>query len=55
MKIITKSVRLPAEVWEEISVYHHTNRIKSEAEAIRRVINAGLERIGTAREQGNVL
>ena len=51
MKVITKSVRLPAEVWEAISDYHHTNRIKSEAEAIRRVVKAGLERIA-ANDRG---
>jgi hypothetical protein len=49
MKVITKSIRLPAEVWEAISEYRHANRIKSEAEAIRLVVKTGLERVGNDR------
>lgn len=51
MSIVTKSIRLPAEVWNAIDEYRHAWRIKTEAEAIRRVIQAGLK-AGAAADRG---
>lgn len=38
-----KSVSLPASLWERLSEFRHENRIGSEAEAIRRIVLAGLD------------
>ena len=39
---VRKSVSLPAELWSQIDGYRFGNRITTEAEAIRRLIEAGL-------------
>jgi metal-responsive CopG/Arc/MetJ family transcriptional regulator len=38
-----KSVTLPDSLWDEIADYRHNQRISSEAEALRRIIRAGLD------------
>ena len=38
-----KSVTLPDRLWAEISEFRHRNRIASEAEAVRRLLQAGLD------------
>jgi len=38
-----KSITLPLSLWERISIYRHANRISSEADAVRRVLQAGLD------------
>ena len=40
---IRKTVSLPTSVWKQIEDYQFGNRIKREAEAIRRLIELGLE------------
>ena len=49
MSVITKSVRLPAEVWEAIGDYRHIARIKAESQAVRLVIQAGLKALAADR------
>jgi hypothetical protein len=44
---VKKLVPLTAEMAEAIRAYRHQQRISSENEAIRRLIEAGLEAIGT--------
>lgn len=41
---ITKSVRLPKSMWGDIATYRFENRITTEAEALRRIIQAVLKR-----------
>jgi hypothetical protein len=41
--VARKSVSLPLPLWERLSEYRHENRIGSEAEAIRRIVLAGLD------------
>ncbi len=38
-KSITKSISLPVEMWAGISDYRYANRIPTEAEAIRRLLD----------------
>jgi len=38
-----KSITLPLSLWERISIYRHANRISTEADAVRRVLQAGLD------------
>lgn len=38
-----KSVSLPAELWGHVDAYRFGNRITTESEAIRRLIELGLE------------
>ena len=40
--VTRKSVALPTALWEAVSEYRFTARIKSETEAVRRLIEAGL-------------
>ena len=49
MSIVTKSVRLPAEVWNAIDEYRHAARIKAESQAVRLVIQAGLKALAADR------
>ena len=42
-KPVRKVVALTPEQWERVEDYRFANRIASEAEAIRRLIEAGLE------------
>jgi hypothetical protein len=42
-EIIGKTVRLPAHIWAKIDDYRFSNRINKETEAIRRLIERGLE------------
>jgi metal-responsive CopG/Arc/MetJ family transcriptional regulator len=37
-----KTISIPESLWEEISEYRHNERIGSEAEAIRRLLQSGL-------------
>ena len=41
--IIGKTVRLHISMWDAISEYRHVNRIPTVAEALRKLIEAGLE------------
>lgn len=49
-----KTVTLPAVMWGAVEAYRHDNRIKSEAKAIERLIQLGLDAEGKrmAREAG---
>ncbi len=38
-----KSITLPLSLWERISIYRHANRINAEADAVRRLLQAGLD------------
>ena len=40
--VTRKSVTLPTALWEAVSDYRFEARIKTEAEAVRRLIEAGL-------------
>lgn len=42
-EIIGKTVRLPASVWAKIDEYRFANRINKQTDAIRRLIERGLE------------
>ena len=46
---VRKLVSIPREVWEKVDDYRFENRIKTESEAIRRLIELGLK---AARECG---
>ena len=39
---VRKTVSLPASVWQQIEDYQFANRVKRDAEAIRRLIELGL-------------
>lgn len=41
--ITRKTVSLPASMWRQVEDYQFANRIKRDAEAIRRLIELGLE------------
>lgn len=41
--IVRKTVSLPASVWRQVEDYQFANRVKRETEAIRRLIELGLE------------
>src|SRR5260221_14611410 len=47
-----KMVTLPTELAQAIEDYRFTNRLKTEAEAIRRLIEAGLSKASTATPSG---
>jgi metal-responsive CopG/Arc/MetJ family transcriptional regulator len=40
--VTRKSVSLPDDLWEEILEYRHKERIGTEAEALRRLLQSGL-------------
>ncbi len=42
-KPMRKSVSLPAALWEQVDAYRFGNRIGTEAEALRRLIEFGLK------------
>lgn len=42
-EIIRKSVSLPASLWQRIEDYQFAERVKRDAEAIRRLLDMGLE------------
>ena len=42
-QVARKTVTLPEELWEKVVEYRHTHRIASQAEAVRRLIDAALE------------
>ncbi len=48
--ILRKTISMPASVWQKIENFQFDNRIKRESEAIRRVIELGLE---AAEAHGN--
>ncbi|WP_158295629.1 hypothetical protein [Crenalkalicoccus roseus] len=41
--VVRKTVSLPTSVWRQIEDYQFENRIKRDAEAIRRLIELGLK------------
>jgi hypothetical protein len=41
--VIRKTVSLPASAWSQVEDFQFSNRIKRETEAIRRLIELGLE------------
>jgi hypothetical protein len=47
--IIRKSVALPASMWNEIAEFRADNRIISETEAVRRLIETALRAIKAAQ------
>lgn len=38
-----KTVTLRDETWDRVDAYRHANRIKSEREAVQRIVDAGLD------------
>jgi hypothetical protein len=46
-----KSITLPQRMWEDISAYRFDNRITSEAEAVRRVVQAGLDALAKVKRR----
>lgn len=49
--VTRKSVTLPDSLWAEVSEFRFSERIGSEAEAVRRLIQAGLRAEAKARER----
>ncbi|MFT8945958.1 MAG: hypothetical protein ABF876_05175 [Acetobacter aceti] len=47
---IRKTVALPSSLWQQVEDYQFANRIKKDAEAIRRLVQLGLESITTERK-----
>ncbi|GBQ35004.1 hypothetical protein [Acidocella aminolytica] len=47
--IIRKSVSLPTGLWKRIENYQFEHRVKRDAEAIRRLIELGLEKAREAK------
>ena len=45
MEITRKSVSLPVSMWKDITEYRFSNRIPTEAEAVRRLIEMALEEV----------
>ncbi len=41
--VVRKTITLPLALWERISAHRHDNRISSEADAVRQVLQAGLD------------
>lgn len=48
-QIVRKSVHLHPEQWDDIAEYRFTQRIATEAEAVRQVVGAGLDALGVKR------
>lgn len=51
-KVVRKTVSLPGDLWQRVDDFQFQNRIKRESEAIRRLIEAGLEAAGAKRGEG---
>jgi hypothetical protein len=49
-KSTRKSVTLPDDMWEEIAAYRFSERIGTEAEAVRRLLVIALRRVSDARK-----
>jgi hypothetical protein len=43
IKLVRKAISLPPEVWDEIAEFRFTERIPSEAEALRRLIEIAMK------------
>ena len=41
--VVRKTVSLPSSIWRQVEDYQFANRVKRETEAIRRLIELGLE------------
>jgi hypothetical protein len=48
--IVRKTVSLPSSTWKQIEDFQFANRIKRETEAIRRLIDLGLEAAKTQKQ-----
>lgn len=49
--VTRKSVTLPNSMWAEVAEFRFSERIGSEAEALRRLVQAGLRAEAQARER----
>jgi hypothetical protein len=51
IKLTRKAISLPSEVWDEIAEFRFTERIPSEAEALRRLIEIALKARAGAKQR----
>ena len=50
--VIRKTVSLPSSLWRQIEDFQFENRVKRDAEAIRRLIELGLENAKKRKAKG---
>lgn len=47
---VRKSVSLPPDLWDRVQDYQYAGRLVSQAEALRRLVEAGLAAVAAERE-----
>jgi hypothetical protein len=49
---VRKNVAMSKELWEQVRTWRFRNEINTESEAIRRLVEAGLQSVGTKQPKG---